>query len=171
MQTVGIFSNTNTNIRKQCTAITSNTAIASSFISKISVCFYESKKPFISNFFWKMMSYWRHKPVELWRYLSKKWRNIIIIKKTVFGRNLVRKQSVQLMLWKRRRKNYAFKLLTSVPRDEIVFRKTQKLNFMRRNIQEGLQPAYFFSVIHIFRQRGRGVGMGGGEFLTSPWSE
>ena len=111
-----------------------------------------------------MMSSWRHNPLELWRYLSKKWRNIIIIKKTVFGRNLVRKQSVQLMLWRRQRKYYAFKLLTSVPRDEIVFRKTQKLNFMRRNIQEGLQPAYFFPVIHIFRQGGRGVGRGVAKF-------
>ena len=134
--------------------------------------FLRIKEVFISNFFWKMMSFlkmssWRHNPLELWRYLSKKWRNIIIIKKTVFGKNLVRKQSVQLMLWRRQRKYYAFKLLTSVPRDEIVFRKTQKLNFMRRDIQEGLQPAYFFPVIHIFRQ-GEGRGEVGWEIFTLP---
>ena len=137
--------------------------------------FLRIKEVFISNFFWKMMSFlkmssWRHNPLELWRYLSKKWRNIIIIKKTVFGRNLVRKQSVQLMLWRRQRKYYAFKLLTSVPRDEIVFRKTQKLNFMRRDIQEGLQPAYFFPVIHIFRQgEGRGQGRWGIFTLPLKW--
>ena len=38
MQTVGIFSNKNTSIQKQCTAITSNTAMASSFSRKVCQC-------------------------------------------------------------------------------------------------------------------------------------
>ena len=72
MQTVGIFSNTNTNIQKQCTTITSNTAMASSFISKISIRFYGSNKSFISELFWKvtsflkMMSSWHHNPPKIY---------------------------------------------------------------------------------------------------------
>ena len=55
--------------------------------------------------FLKMMLSWRHNPPKIYyEVIILKYEETIIMNKTVFGRNLVRKQSVQLMLCKNRRK-------------------------------------------------------------------
>ena len=156
MQTVGIFSNTNTrthsktvhcNIFKNCNSFF--------FYQQNISGFYGSKKPFISEFFWKMMSFL--KMMSSWHYhltriyydtiIQKKWRTIFIMNKTVLGRNLVREQCVQLMLCKNRRNKICIQIadVSSTRRNELLDPSfPQNLNRVKLTFHLDLPLSWFW---------------------------